>query len=268
MSNGLRLVVDGEMSEDHLVEIRAVLDINAIPKISKVELDFDSISDERMMELVNAMHQSSLTRFKLGLSTVNEKLAQSLFEVCEYNKRIETCWLLLGQHYFYYRDNDMGEVNSVIHLGYAKRVTIDCQSMTALQVDQLIATVNKCEITQDLNIKIANLDPDAAFALVDALNANQKLTKLSLNINGEVSGFDRTIDNEVVELFSTFMVSAQQKVSAASEFATNHASDLLDKGKAILSAFTAPLTACTNPTVPEDALIPPNVAPPGKLKFL
>ena len=260
MSYLFKLVADGKMSAEHLSQIRTALNKELSPHIHKVELDFDEISDEHMMELINATHQSSLTQFKLGLGTVNENLAQSMVEVGSYNKNIGTCWLLLGQHQFYYRDKEMGEVSKVLHFGYAKQVTIDCQSMTALQVEQLIAKVNQCNVTQDLTLKIANLHPDAAFLLTDALNANEKLTKLSLNINGEVSGFDRTIDHEVVQMFSTLMQTAESEVIAASATATRFVSGLLGHGKAILNAFTAPIAACAGPAPHDDLLadIPPS----------
>ncbi len=253
MSDSLfKLVADGEMSADHFSQIHVALDKKESPKIREVYIDFDTISDEHMMELINATHQTTLTKYKLALSNVKENFAQSLFEVASCSKNIDKCWLLLGQHHFYYRDTEIAELNSVIHLGYAKQVTIDCQSMTAFQVDQLLEKINQCDITQDLTIKIAHLDPLEVYKMTENLNANQKLRKLTLNLNGQTSGFDRTIEHEVTQMFSDLMLTAKADISELSSAATRYSLNILEQGKALLTAFSLPLAACVRPVSAEE----------------
>jgi hypothetical protein len=269
MSNSLfKLVVDGRLLQEDIAQILIALDKEKSPKIREVDIDCDDISSEHMMELVNATHQTTLVNYKLALGSVKENLAQSLVEVANFSKKINKCWLLLGQHHLYYRDTEMAEINSVIQLGYAKQVTIDCQSMTATQVDQFLEKLNQCDMTQDLTMKIANLDPLAAFKLAENLNANQKLRKLSLSINGQVSGFDRTIEQEMTQMFSEFMLTAKADISELSSSATRYTSSVFNQGKALLNAFTSPLTACVRPPSAEELLEHQNSAIVEEKKML
>lgn len=250
MSNSLFQLNTDTLSEQDLADIRIALDKEASPKIREVELDFDEISDEHMRELVNAVHQTRLASFALAMTTANVKIAQSLVEVVSASKTIERSWLLLGNHHLYYRDNQIGDLNEVLQLGFPKRVTLECQSMTPNQVDELLQIVNRCEIIEELTVNITKMDEAAALTFAEMLRSNRKLKKWSLALNGVSTTYDE--EDDLVRQFSGLMSQVQSDLTEASSTAKNYASSFLEQSKTLISAFTAPLTACTQSASAEE----------------
>lgn len=252
MSNSLfKLVADGRMSAEHLAQILIALDKDKSPKVLQVHVDFDDICDEHMMELVNATHQTTLTYLKLAFGAVNKNIAQSFVEVANFNTKIEKCWLLLGNNHLFYRDNEMGDIEEVLHLDYPKQVTINCQTMTADQVDEFVRKVNQCSMIEELNVKIAKLEEGAAQEFVEKIRANPKLKKWSLTLNDVCTRYTAA-EEDLITQFSGLMSDVKSDLIQASNIAQGYASDLLEQGKVLVSAFTAPMRVCMQPDNAEE----------------
>lgn len=262
MSNTtIQLIADGKISEEDLSSLLLALDKRQSPKIQEVIADFDSISNEHLLKLINATHQASLTNLKLAFTMMDRTFARSLMEAAMANLNIARCWLLLGTHHLYYREGKMADLNDILQLDFARCVTIDCETMTAAQVTQLAERINNSN-TLELTLTIDKMDQSDAQRLIELLTPNQKLSKLSLTLNGTATTINRDAEEDLVQTFAGLMQAVRSDVAEVSSTATAYASGLLGQGRAFLSAFTAPLAACTQPSRVNDDLLsdipPPN----------
>jgi len=243
----LELRADGKVQQKDFSEILLALDRESSHQIREIITDYDEISNVHLLQLINATHQTTLAFLKLSFTSMDNTFAQSLFEAVNLNSRIAKCWLLLGTNHLYYRDGVMANLNEVLQLSFPRRVTIDCESMTAGQVDELVHKVNQCEIIEELTVNIVKMDEAAALTLTEKLRANPKLQKWSLTLNNVSVKFDDTVEEEdLIEQFSGLMQAVKADISDASLIATGFASSLLNQGRTLMSAFTAPLTACVS----------------------